>query len=42
MDSLKDPNNDRQVKTHKAPPHKPLSYELMFPDKLKSMYLWED
>lgn len=37
MDTLQDPANDRQVKTHKAPPHKPLSRQLMFPDRLKSI-----
>jgi serine/threonine-protein phosphatase 2B catalytic subunit len=36
MDTLQDPVGDRQVKTHKAPPHRPLSKQLMFPDKLKS------
>jgi serine/threonine-protein phosphatase 2B catalytic subunit len=39
MDSLKDPVNDRQVKALQAPPHKPLSRALMFPDKLKCKYL---
>ena len=36
MDLLKDPVNDRMVKTLKPPPHRPLSRNLMFPDKLKS------
>ena len=36
MDVLKDPANDRSVKTLKPPPHRPLSKNLMFPDKLKS------
>ena len=36
MDPLKDPANDRAVKTLKPPPHKPLAKNLMFPDKLKS------
>jgi len=35
MQLLLDPLNDRQVKTIKPPPHKPLSSELMFPAKLK-------
>lgn len=39
MDLLKDPANDRQVKTLKAPPHRPLSRNLMFPDKLKSSFI---
>ena len=36
MDLLKDPTNDRMVKTLKPPPHRPLSRNLMFPEKLKS------
>jgi serine/threonine-protein phosphatase 2B catalytic subunit len=35
MDSLKDPSNDRIVKTLKPPPHKPLDRKIMFPDKFK-------
>lgn len=37
MDPLKDPANDRHVKTLKPPPHRPLMKSLMFPDKLKSI-----
>ena len=37
MDLLKDPANDRYVKTLKPPPHRPLMKSLMFPDKLKSI-----
>jgi serine/threonine-protein phosphatase 2B catalytic subunit len=36
MELLKDPSNDRAVKTLKPPPHRPLSRQLMFPDRLKS------
>lgn len=36
MDTLQDPANDRQVKTLKPPPHRPLSKNLMFPDRLRS------
>ena len=35
MDLLKDPVNDRMVKTLKAPPHKPLDQKLLYPEKLK-------
>ncbi|CAK75018.1 unnamed protein product (macronuclear) [Paramecium tetraurelia] len=41
MDLLKDPVNDRQVKTLKPPPHRPLSRNLMFPDKLKNKPDWK-
>ncbi|CAD8124068.1 unnamed protein product [Paramecium sonneborni] len=41
MDILKDPANDRQVKTLKPPPHRPLSKNLMFPDKLKNKPDWK-
>lgn len=41
MDPLKDPSNDRQVKTLKPPPHRPLSRNLMFPDKLKSILKYQ-
>jgi serine/threonine-protein phosphatase 2B catalytic subunit len=37
MDLLKDPANDRIVKTLKAPPHKPLDRKLLYPDKLKGI-----
>ena len=32
MEALKDPCNDRVVKTLPAPPSKPLSEELLYPD----------
>lgn len=35
MDLLKDPSNDRVVKTLKPPPHRHLDRKLMFPDRLK-------
>ena len=38
MDSLSDPKGDRIVKNVKAPPHRPLSTNLMFPDKLKGIF----
>lgn len=37
MDLLNDPANDRHVKTLKPPPHRPLTKNLMFPEKLKSI-----
>jgi serine/threonine-protein phosphatase 2B catalytic subunit len=36
MEPLGDPLKDRQVKTLKAPPHKPLDKALLWPEKLKS------
>ncbi|KAM3137460.1 Serine/threonine-protein phosphatase 2B catalytic subunit alpha [Paramecium bursaria] len=41
MDLLKDPSNDRMVKTLKPPPHRPLSRNLMFPEKLKNKPDWK-
>jgi len=41
MEPLIDPLKDRAVKTVKAPPHRPLSKELMFPDKLKKKPDWK-
>ena len=35
MEVLLDPVGDRMVKTVTPPPHRPLSYELMFPASLK-------
>lgn len=35
MDLLKDPANDRAVKTLKPPPHRHLDKKVMFPDRLK-------
>ena len=32
MESLNDPCNDRRVKSTKAPPHKPQSKKLLYPD----------
>jgi hypothetical protein len=32
MESLNDPLNDRAVKSVKAPPHRPLAPELMYPN----------
>jgi serine/threonine-protein phosphatase 2B catalytic subunit len=31
MDPLKDPKNDRKVKSVKPPPHKPLDTAMLFP-----------
>lgn len=36
MELLSDPIKDRQVKSLKAPPHKPLDKALIWPEKLKS------
>ena len=36
MESLVDPLNDRAVKTVKAPPHRPLSVEIMYPNQSNS------
>lgn len=36
MEPLSDPKNDRQVKSLKPPPHKPLDKALIWPEKLKS------
>lgn len=36
MELLSDPIKDRQVKSLKSPPHKPLDKALMWPEKLKS------
>ena len=35
METLCDPLSDRQVKTVKAPPHRPLNSNLMYPDPCK-------
>lgn len=32
METLNDPIGDRTVKTVKPPPHRPLAYNLMYPD----------
>lgn len=32
METLTDPFNDRIVKSVKAPPHRPLSFDKMYPD----------
>nr|CAI44590.1 calcineurin-A2-2 [Paramecium tetraurelia] len=40
MELLRDPSKDRVVKTLKPPPHRPLSNQLMFPDKLKNKPDW--
>ena len=36
MEPLTDPYSDRVIKTHPAPPHKPVSHDLLFPPYLKS------
>ena len=36
MEPLPDPTNDRVVKTVKAPPHKSLSENLIWPERNKS------
>lgn len=35
MEPLSDPYNDRQIKTVKAPPHRPLESSLMYPAQLQ-------
>lgn len=35
MEPLCDPLEDRPVKSHPAPPHKPLDHKLLFPQHLK-------
>lgn len=35
METLNDPCGDRAVKTVKAPPHRPLPPNLMYPDPCK-------
>jgi serine/threonine-protein phosphatase 2B catalytic subunit len=37
MEALADPLNDRQVKTVKPPPHRPLNTNLMYPDPCNSL-----
>ncbi len=37
MEPLLDPLKNRVVKTIKPPPHKPLTREAMFPEKLKGV-----
>ena len=39
MELLSDPVKDRQVKSVRPPPHKPLNIQTVFPEKLKSLYL---
>jgi len=39
MEPLSDPLKDRQIKSVKPPPHRPLLTQLMFPERLKSIYL---
>jgi len=41
MEPLSDPTKDRVVKSVKPPPHKPLSKQLMFPDRLKGKPDWK-
>jgi len=41
MEPLSDPLKDRVVKSVKLPPHKPLTRELMFPDRLKGKPDWK-
>lgn len=36
MEPLADPDNDRAMKDIVPPPHKPLSEELLYPNKSKS------
>jgi hypothetical protein len=35
MEPLCDPCADRPVSSHKAPPHKPLAHDILFPASLK-------
>ena len=35
MEPLSDPCQDRPIKTHPPPPHRPLDHKLLFPDSLK-------
>ena len=37
METLKDPFNDRQIKSVKLPPAKPLASEKMYPDPCKAI-----
>ena len=37
MESLKDPYDDRQIKSVKLPPAKPLASERMYPDPCKNI-----
>ena len=41
MDPLSDPLKDRAIKSVKPPPHRPLSRQLMFPDRLKNKPDWK-
>jgi len=41
MEPLSDPLRDRVMKSVKAPPHRPLARNLMFPDKLKNKPDWK-
>jgi len=41
MEPLSDPCNDRQVKTVRPPPHKPLSKNLIWPAHLKNKPDWK-
>lgn len=40
MEPLTDPIKDRVVKTIKPPPHRPLTREQMFPEKLKCFLIY--
>ena len=39
MELLKDPANDRVVKTLKPPPLKPLDRKVLYPERLKGKFL---
>ena len=39
MEPLSNPLNDRVIKTFEPPPHKYLSYELLYPAKLNGISL---
>jgi len=41
MEPLTDPAKDRAVKTVKPPPHRPLTRQMMFPDRLKNKPDWK-
>jgi serine/threonine-protein phosphatase 2B catalytic subunit len=42
MEPLSDPCNDRFVKDVNPPPHKPISMELLYPNKGKGLHKLKD
>lgn len=41
MDSLNDPMNDRHIKSVRPPPHRPLSRQLIWPNKNSNKPDWK-